>query len=193
MRVTGGSAKGRRLKSPAAGVRPTSDLVREAIFDVLAAQGTYMTRVLDLYAGSGALGIEALSRGSERCDFVERSPANAKLIENNLDITQLREHGFVHRIAVARAAERLDGTYDLVLADPPYDDGAAPGALEHIAGSPLLSDDATLVWEHASREPPREQLGPLCLRWTRRYGGTQVSIYHREASAQGPRSEEREP
>ena len=82
--MTGGVARGRRLKSPVAGTRPTSDLVRSAIFDVLDARGFALSPALDLYAGSGALGIEALSRGGERCDFVERNPRNASVIEENL-------------------------------------------------------------------------------------------------------------
>ncbi|OGO50082.1 MAG: 16S rRNA (guanine(966)-N(2))-methyltransferase RsmD [Chloroflexi bacterium RBG_16_68_14] len=177
MRVIGGAARGRRLKRPAAGVRPTSDLVRGAIFDVLEAQGVDRSRVLDLYAGSGALGIEALSRGSEWCDFVERSAANVALIRENLALTGLQERGRVHQLAVERAPEGLEGPYSLLLADPPYDDDAALAALERIARSRLVGPGTTLVLEQSRRRQPPEELGPLRLSWNRRYGDTQVSVY----------------
>ena len=177
MRVTGGIARGRRLKRPPAGVRPTSDLVRSAIFDALEAQGVDSSRVLDLYAGSGALGIEALSRGGEWCEFVERDRTTAALIQENLAVTGLQERGRVHRVTVERATGRLDGPYSLLLADPPYDDDGAVSALESVASSRLLAPQATLVFEHSRRRAAPEALGPLRLSWSRRYGDTQVSIY----------------
>jgi 16S rRNA (guanine966-N2)-methyltransferase len=178
VRVVGGSARGRKLKAPA-GIRPTADMVREAIFDVLETQGADLSRVLDLYAGSGALGIEALSRGDGWCDFVEREAANAAVIRGNLSATGLQERGKVHRLPAARAAARLGGPYSLVLADPPYNDGAALDTIEDIARSKLVSTETTLVLEHSARREPPEQLGPLPLAWTRRYGDTQVSVYRR--------------
>jgi 16S rRNA (guanine966-N2)-methyltransferase len=177
VRVIAGSAKGRRLKSPRPGVRPTSDLVRGAVFDALEAQGADLSRVLDLYAGSGALGIEALSRGASWCDFVERDAANAALIRENLRLTGLEERAKVHRMAVERAAARLEGPYSLVLADPPYNDEGALAAIAAIARSPLLAEDATLVLEQASRRAPPERLGRLGRLWSRRYGDTQLTIY----------------
>jgi len=179
VRVTGGSARGRRLKAPPAGVRPTSDKVRAAIFDALEAHGVDDSTVLDLYAGSGALGIEALSRGAGHCDFVERSAQHAAVIRENLSLAGQSERGRVHRFGVEHAAERLPGPYSLILADPPYDDPAAPAALERLTQSALVAPEATLVLEHSSRREPPEALGPLRLRWTRRYGDSQVSIYRR--------------
>jgi 16S rRNA (guanine966-N2)-methyltransferase len=179
MRVVGGSARGRRLKRPGAGVRPTADMVREAIFDVLATQGADLSRVLDVYAGSGALGIEALSRGDGRCDFVEREAANAALIRENLAAAGLEGRGKVYRLAAERATERLSGPYSLILADPPYNDEAAPGAMEQIARSALVGPETALVLEHSARREAPAELGPLPLAWSRRYGDTQVSIYRR--------------
>jgi 16S rRNA (guanine966-N2)-methyltransferase len=179
VRVTGGTARGRRLKVPR-GIRPTSDLVRGAIFDALDAQGVDRSRVLDLYAGSGALGIEALSRGSDWCDFVERDAAGAAAIRENLALTGLEARAKVHRLPVERAAERLEGRYTLVLADPPYADETAEAALASIAESALLAPGATLVLEHSSRRAAPETLGPLPLAWRRRYGDTEVSIYRAE-------------
>ena len=187
MRIAGGTARGRRLKGPAAGTRPTSDLVRAAIFDTLEAQGIDMSSVLDLYAGSGALGIEALSRGAARCDFVEADAKNAAVIRENLVLAGFQKQGSVHRMRVERAAGALAGGYSLVLADPPYDDGAAPGALERIAGSRLAGPGTTLVLEHSSRREAAGQIGPLRLAWSRRYGDTQVSIYGPEPHKEGAR------
>src|SRR3990172_13344307 len=102
MRVIAGSAKGRRLKSPRRpGVRPTSDLVRGAIFDMLDAMGASYDRVLDLYAGTGALGIEALSRGEGTADFVESDRAAAAVIDENLSRTGFAERGRVHPLTAA--------------------------------------------------------------------------------------------
>src|SRR3990170_2227754 len=112
MRVIGGSAKGRRLRGPRGrSTRPTSDLVRGAMFDILTSLGADLSRVLDLYAGTGALGIEALSRGSEWCDFVER---------DNLAPPGLVERARGTRGPVEKAEARLSGPYSLLLADPPY-------------------------------------------------------------------------
>ena len=164
---------------PPAGVRPTSDKVRAAIFDALEAHGVDDTRVLDLYAGSGALGIEALSRGAGFCDFVERSAQHAAVIRENLSLADESERGRVHRFGVEHVPERLQAPYSLILADPPYDDAAAPAALERVARSALVAPAATLVLEHSSRREAQEAFGPLRLSWSRRYGDTQVSIYRR--------------
>jgi 16S rRNA (guanine966-N2)-methyltransferase len=154
-------------------------LVRGAIFDALEAQGVDRSRVLDLYAGSGALGIESLSRGAGWCDFVERDGANAALIRENLVLTGLQERGRVHRLTVEQAPRRLEGPYSLLLADPPYDDDEAPAALERVARSCLVGPEATLVLEHSHRRQQPQELGPLRLTWSHRYGDTQVSIYRR--------------
>jgi len=133
--------------------------------------------VLDLYAGSGALGIEALSRGALCCDFVERHAATAKLIRENLALVSQVESGRVHRMSVEQAPDRLSGPYSLVLADPPYDDDTAAAALSRVAASPLVDHETALVLEHSSRRGAPDALGPLALTWNRRYGDTQVSIY----------------
>ncbi|MEX0786090.1 MAG: 16S rRNA (guanine(966)-N(2))-methyltransferase RsmD [Dehalococcoidia bacterium] len=181
MRVTGGSARGRRLKTPGQGVRPTADRVREAIFNTLEAQGVSLDRVLDVYAGSGALGIEALSRGAGHCDFVERNEASAAIIRENLAMTGLEERARVHRMKAEQAAGRLSGPYTLILADPPYEDGQAQEALASIAEAVGVA--STLVFEHSSRREAPGAIGPLGLAWSRKYGDTQLSIYRGEASS----------
>ena len=178
MRVIAGRAKGHRLAGPPSrATRPTSDLVRGAIFSALDSMGADLSRTLDLYAGSGALGIEALSRGAASCDFVEKDARACASIRQNLSKTGFEGQGEVLCLPVERALPRLEGPYTLVLADPPY-------ALEATATLELLAErglvvagSTTLVLEHSSRRAPPEELGGLQLSWTRRYGDTQVSIY----------------
>lgn len=180
MRIVGGSARGRRLKRLPAGARPTTDVVREAIFDALRAHGVDLSRVLDVYAGSGALGIEALSQGDGWCDFVERNEANAAVIRENLAAAGFQHRGRVYRLAAERAPQRLQGPYSLILADPPYNDEAALETVERIVRSDLVGQETTLVLEHSARRAQPPDLGLLRLFWSRRYGDTQVSMYRRE-------------
>jgi len=158
-------------------VRPTSDLVRGAIFDMLDAMGADYTRVLDLYAGSGALGIEALSRGDGTVDFVETDPGAAATAAANLAITGFESRAKVFRLTAERAAARLSGPYTLVLADPPYYDEGAPQVVQAIAASPLVDKRTVLVLEHHRRWIAPDAMGPLMLYRSRRHGDTVVSIY----------------
>ncbi len=179
MRVIAGRAKGHRLAGPAKGraTRPTSDLVRGAIFSALESMDAELTRVLDLYAGSGALGIEALSRGGQWCDFVERDARSCASIRENLARTRFDGLARVHCAPVERALARLEGPYTLVLADPPYAQEAAP-SLERLAESGLAEAGRTvLVLEHSSREDEPERLGGLSQVKTLRHGDSAVSIY----------------
>jgi 16S rRNA (guanine966-N2)-methyltransferase len=208
MRVIGGSAGGRRLQGPpearrgngagrkkaptgrgggpasskVSGTRPTSDLVRGAIFDMLDAAGAEYARVLDLYAGTGALGIEALSRGDGTADFVEQDAGAAAVVRANLRACGFEERGKVHVLTSARAAQRLAGSgpYTLILADPPYYDEGAPAVVDAVAGSALADEATVLVFEHARRLEPQDHMGRLGLWKSRRHGDTVVSIYRGE-------------
>ena len=182
MRVIAGQARGRRLKglpvrAPAA--RPSSGLVRGAVFSALESMGAEMTRVLDLYAGSGALGIEALSRGAEWCDFVERDATSCAVIRENLRATGFQGQGRVHRMSAERVVERLPGPpYTLILADPPYADLTASTVLERLAESPLVeAGRSVLTLESSAREVSPDRLGVLNLASLRRHGDSMVAIY----------------
>jgi len=184
MRVIAGTARGRRLKSPpvrprgVSSVRPSSDLMRGAIFSALTSLDADLSRVLDIYAGSGALGIEALSRGAEWCDFVERDPAACAVIRENLRLTGFEAKAAVHCMPAERAASRVSGSYTLVLADPPYADEQARSVLQHLAASALIEPGNTiLVLEHGARSEPAAAVGPLALLNSRRHGDSAVSIY----------------
>jgi 16S rRNA (guanine966-N2)-methyltransferase len=147
------------------------------IFDMLDAMGASYERVLDLYAGSGALGIEALSRGDGTADFVESDAAAAAVVAANLAVTGFESRASLLRLTAERAAGRLSGPYTLVLADPPYYDEGAPEVVGRVAASPLVDEDTVLVFEHHRRRPVPDALGPLRLYRSRRHGDTVVSIY----------------
>jgi len=187
VRVIGGTARGRPLKAPprprAPGptdVRPTSDLIRGVIFDMLDALGADYARVLDLYAGTGALGIEALSRGDGAAEFVETDPAAIAALTQNLSSTRMAERGRVHRLPAERAASSLAGVFTLVLADPPYYDVDAFAAVTAVAASPLVEAATVIVVEHHRRVAAPEAVQGYPLYRSRRHGDTVVSIYARE-------------
>ncbi|MHB8376951.1 MAG: RsmD family RNA methyltransferase [Dehalococcoidia bacterium] len=187
MRVIGGSARGRLLKTPPRprtsgrpGIRPTSDVIRGVIFDMLDAMGAPYDRVLDLYAGTGALGIEALSRGEGTADFVERDARAVRIIRANLALTGFDPRARVHLMPASGAAPRLAGPYTLVLADPPYYDTEAIAAVEAVARPPLVAARGVLVLEHHRRSAAPDALGTMTLYRRRRHGDTVVSVYEQE-------------
>lgn len=175
MRVIAGRFGGRRLMAPpGAGIRPTSDRVREALFSVLG-EAVVDARVLDLFAGSGALGIEALSRGASEATFVDCAPAAVRAIRANLESLEIDAE--VHRAdarAALRAARAAARQYDLVFLDPPYRLAArlAPGLSEAIRV--LLAPDGSVVSE-SDRRAPLDLTLPL--RDQRRYGHTLIRIH----------------
>jgi 16S rRNA (guanine966-N2)-methyltransferase len=153
--------------------------MRGALFDSLASSGVSLARVLDLYAGSGALGIEALSRGAIHCDFVERDRGACALIRENLEITGFTSRAGVHCVPVAEAGSRLTGPYTLVLADPPYVDEGAASDIDHLIAGPMLSSDAVLALEGPARSESAKEIGGLEFVKILRHGGSAVSIYTR--------------
>lgn len=178
MRVTGGVLRGRRLSAPRGdAARPTSDRVREALFSSLGPlEGV---RVLDLFAGSGALGIGALSRGAAAVVFVERAARHVRVIQQNLKALALTSQAVVVSLPVARARKvaLAHGPVDLVFADPPYAqlDALLP-ALDRLLAPPLLAPAARLVLEHSVRDaaPTLRYFEPMRCR---RYGSTALSYY----------------
>lgn len=179
MRVTGGLFRNRTLRCPhPLRFRPTKDIVREAIFDSLR-PWIPGRRVLDLFAGTGAMGIEALSNGAAEAVFVESDPAAVAAIEANIDALGLGGSAAVVRSAVERAIGSLQGPFDLIIADPPYRDepAGAAGLLARAAGS-LLAPDGRIVLEHSSDAAPPEIEG-LEMRRSGRYGKTTVTFYGR--------------
>jgi 16S rRNA (guanine966-N2)-methyltransferase len=171
MRVVAGEFKGRRLHAPrGAGTRPTADKVREALFSMLG--DVSGARVLDLYAGSGALGIEALSRGAESAVFVERDGKALAALRRNLEAVDAVAE--VRRQDVIRFLSHPEGTFDLVLCDPPYDDGPRIAARLSEAVPAIAAEDARIVTESDKRNP---LVLPQPLLVERSYGDTRIAIH----------------
>jgi 16S rRNA (guanine966-N2)-methyltransferase len=177
VRVIAGALRGRRLTVPRRGVRPTSDRVRESLFATLG--DVSEASVLDLYAGSGALGIEALSRGAASVVFVERAAQSASVLRQNLEVLGLLERGRVLRVDALRGIRTLarEGAgFDLVLADPPYAADALASLLPELAGAGILHAGATLVVERGRRHPVPAVEG-LTLVDHREYGDTVLTRF----------------
>lgn len=178
MRVTGGAARGTPLLAPkGAETRPTTDRVREAVFSILYSMDADLSRVLDLYAGSGALAIEALSRGEGAADLVERAAAACEVIRRNLARAGMTSRARLHCASVQRALVRLTGPYTLILLDPPYADPSVEQTLAALGASSLVAVGTTLVLEHGRSRPPPPAVGALALQSDRRYGDTGVAFY----------------
>lgn len=177
-RITGGSHRGRRLRVPkGTGLRPTTERVRGAIFSVLGAGAVEGERVLDLFAGTGALGIEALSRGASGADFVEANGRLAQQLQKNLAELALADRCRVHRRTVARAIATLEGPYGLVFADPPYGSVDLDVLMRSLNEASLVRRGGLVVVEHRSTEPMADAYGRLVQTHDRRYGDTSVRIY----------------
>jgi len=154
--------------------------VRGAIFSIITGMGVEGARVLDLYAGTGALGIEALSRGAEWADFVERDPRHCSLIKENLKLTGLASRAHVYCASVKKALSFLKESYDLIFLDPPYSISSLPSVLEELAGSGLAG--SLVIVCHSSRVSLDPTYGELSLFRERNYGDSTVSIYRREGN-----------
>jgi 16S rRNA (guanine966-N2)-methyltransferase len=181
VRVIGGEFKG-RLLSVTRGrlIRPTSDRVREAIFDILGPAWTFR-RVLDLFAGTGSLGIEALSRGAEEAVFVEQSKGALTVLKGNLKALGLKSRSWVLPLTAKRGiavlTERSE-VFDLIFMDPPYGKDAVGKTLEEITRVGILASTGVIAAEHASRDRILPPVG-LALSQQRRYGDTTVSFFHK--------------
>lgn len=176
MRIIAGAFKGRRLAAPSGDrIRPTSDKLRETLFNILASR-VPGARVLDGCAGTGAVGLEALSRGAEHVTLVESSRAGQALIEENLRRCGAAEACAIIRATMDEAVERLDGQrFDLILLDPPYDYPQVARMLERAGG--LLADDGLVVLEHARRGQGPAVAGSLMRRREVTSGASALSIY----------------
>lgn len=178
MRVIAGTARGRRLKSvDGLGIRPTTDRVKESLFSTLG-PGIRDKRVLDLFAGSGGLGIEALSRGASHATFVEADPAAAAMIKANLTSAGLGDRAEVLRQRAESFAEgsRFGGreAYDVVFADPPYETGIPSRVLEALDSTGRLAPGAMVVLEVSSRLADLNLPIGYRLLDTRRYGDSKL-------------------
>ncbi len=183
MRIVGGSARGRKLLGPPKGlrIRPTSDKVREAIFDVLEAAmpGGFGGRVIDLFAGTGALGIEALSRGALHAVFVEQSSDAARVTRENLRRAECAARATVLVDEAGSALPKLrsagEGPFDAAFLDPPYGSTIAAGTAALLVSEGLLAPGGVVVIEFGAREVLVPSAGLETFR-QKRYGDTRVAF-----------------
>lgn len=180
MRVITGSARGKRLKElPGLDTRPTTDRVKEGLFNVIQfdVEGR---RVLDLFAGTGQLGVEALSRGAAFCDFVDMSPAAVKVVRENLASTGLADRAAVHQRDFSAFLQSARGEkYGVVFLDPPYAQTALERALEIIADIDIVSGNGIIVCESALDKVLPELDAPYTKGREYRYGKIKLTLYRR--------------
>jgi 16S rRNA (guanine(966)-N(2))-methyltransferase RsmD len=189
MRVIGGSAKGRRLKAPKGNhLRPTAARVKEALFDILPHDLTGF-QVLDLFAGTGNMGIEALSRGATSATLVELSKDAARVIRDNASRVGVARRCRVLGMPVDRALRRLardNESFDLIFIDPPYGRKLAERTLRLLGAGSLLRNGGAIIAEHSAHDPIDDRYGALVLRDRRRYGDTQLSFFESQREPQPP-------
>jgi 16S rRNA (guanine966-N2)-methyltransferase len=180
MRVITGSAKGHKLKAPKGmSTRPMLDRVKESLFSVLEGYEPIRGRVLDLYAGTGSLGIECLSRGAAWADFVEQSAHVCRIIRENLEHTGFAERSRVVQMPVARylAVAHPEEKYAIIVMDPPYADPAIEDMIRTISTSGLLAGEGLLIVGHSPRRVLADLYDPLRRLKFRRLGDSCFSIY----------------
>ena len=179
MRIIGGALGGRRLTSvgrgaPGAHLRPTTDRVRESIFSILTHRIELEdVRVLDLFAGTGALGLEALSRGAKEVTFVENGRTSLKLLQQNIELLEVGERSRVLRLDATRLDSSLAEAYDVVFLDPPYGKGLGERALAAALSQGWFGAGAVAVWEEAEIKPAPQGFSRLL---ERRYGDSAIML-----------------
>jgi len=180
MRIIAGTAKGHQIKVPKVrGTRPATDLVRGAIFSILETMVDDWSQVLDLFAGSGAMGIEALSRGAGWVDHVDREPRCCDIIKQNLEKTQLVERAHIYCCSVAKAISFLDKEYNIIIMDPPYSDSSIGSSIARLATSKLVGNSSVLVVTHSPHLQLDSNYAPLHLVKERRHGDSFIAVYQK--------------
>jgi len=179
MRIITGSAKGAKLKAPSGlDTRPTADRVKESVFNILS-DIVVDARVLDIFAGTGNLGLEALSRGAKSAVFVDNSHDSVAIIKENAQHTKLADHVEICKNDVLRALDRFVQTgrcFDLLFCDPPYSRGFVQAVLDKLDKHPIMALDGVIVIEHSRHEQIADEWEHLQLKRTERYGATLISF-----------------
>jgi 16S rRNA (guanine966-N2)-methyltransferase len=196
MRVIAGSARGRRLRAGRGlALRPTADKVKGALFNILASRFDLTSaHVLDLFAGSGALGVEALSRGAADVTFVEQAAASITVLRENLKLCGFEERARVMPMSVEKALAQLGkqgARFDGILIDPPYGEGLVERVLAAVAAHGLVAPGGWMMVEHHVEEAPQPIYGSLRLTQGRRYGKTGLALFVEEERMPESQDEER--
>ncbi len=177
MRIITGDYRGRKLETPiGTDVRPTTDKVKEAVFNILM-NDIWDSICVDLFAGTGNLGLEALSRGAKKCYFCDNSRESLNLIKTNIEKCGARDQSVVLAGDYTKALTRIKEQVDIFFLDPPYQAGLYEKCLEMIDSLDLLTEEGIIIAEHGVRDQVPEQIGRLTKVKERKYGKTLVSIY----------------
>ena len=181
MRIIGGTSRGRRLSGPrGAAIRPTADQVKGALFNILADR-IVGARFLDLFAGTGNIGLEALSRGATQATFVESNQTACRLLEANVRRCGFERASEVRPVPVSRFLKHTRGpAYDIVFLDPPYQTQDAQRVLPSVGADVIIQPHGVVVVEHFHKTHLDDRIGHLALVKTYRYGDTCLSLYQRE-------------
>jgi 16S rRNA (guanine(966)-N(2))-methyltransferase RsmD len=186
MRVIAGEAKGRRLRGPrGTETRPTSDKVKEALFSILGDR-VKNARMLDLFAGTGGIGIEALSRGAAHLDFVESDEVLADILEQNLTACGFSDRADVHRSDAFRFVKQIRQPYDLVFADPPYHTWHLKKLLPALGQGAMITANGLAIVEHFRKIKLPPRLGLLETVRSYEYGDTILTLYRKEEKDRPP-------
>ncbi|MFV0516834.1 MAG: 16S rRNA (guanine(966)-N(2))-methyltransferase RsmD [Aminipila sp.] len=177
MRIIAGDLKGRRLATPIGDkVRPTSDKVKEAIFSMIS--DTYYDEVvIDLFAGTGNLGIEAISRGAKHCYFGDKSKESLSLIRENINTCKVQDQATILAGDFETVLKRIPQKAQIIFLDPPYKDNLMVNCIELIDQLDLLTEEGYIIAEHSLDEKLPEQIGKFEMIKEKRYGKIAVSIY----------------
>ena len=173
-----------RRASGGSSLRPTTSKVRSAIFSMLGPAGASGLRVLDIYAGTGALGIEALQRGATSAVFIEQNARQCDEIKKALERHRLAMQGSVQRGSALSAVGRLKGEFDLIFADPPYDLNEFESLFARVEAANLIAPSAIAFLEHSKMTELPDSLPGLTLSTHRRYGDTALSVYKAQSGTQ---------
>jgi 16S rRNA (guanine(966)-N(2))-methyltransferase RsmD len=180
LRVISGSAKGHGLKTiKGDATRPTSDKVKGAVYNIIAAH-IDGSAVLDMFAGTGSMGIEALSRGASSAVFFDKSMQCCRIIKENLEHTKLTEKALVFNMDYASGINKmqLEGRkFDIIIMDPPYNKNFIQEALKLLTKNDIIVDDGIIIAEHSVLDKLPESCGKLKIIDTRKYGDTMITIY----------------
>ncbi|PCI04049.1 MAG: 16S rRNA (guanine(966)-N(2))-methyltransferase RsmD [Hyphomicrobiales bacterium] len=178
MRIVGGEFRGRTLLSPkSAATRPTSDRTRESLFNILVNRMDFADlRVLDLFAGTGALGIEALSRGADYCVFIENASSPYGVIRQNIESFNLHARTKLLKIDATNLGKNRGAGFDLIFLDPPYGKALGEKAVESLVENNWLNEGATLILEEATSSAPTILAG-FTLEDQRKFGDTMIGIF----------------
>jgi 16S rRNA (guanine966-N2)-methyltransferase len=177
MRITGGASRGRQLEGPSQGTRPTAGRVKTALFNILSGR-ILGARFLDLFAGTGAIGIEALSRGARRVTFVECDPDCVRVVKSNLRRSRYEDLAEVRSMTATRFLKLpIPEPYDIAFIDPPYHGNGAVDVLPLLGRNGIIAVNGVVIIEHFHKAPLPVQVDRLILTKSYRYGDTFLSIY----------------